>query len=390
MLRREFLLAGSAFASTLALPLRLLAESPGREWRFDRSLVLVQLSGGNDGLNTVIPYADRSYARLRPTLGVPRDQLVQLDEHTALNGNLKGLMPAWKSRDLAVVQGVGYENPNRSHFRSTDIWNTASGSSRYLTEGWIARLLSATHRPQGLVADALVLGGTTGAAHGKIRAVSIADPQRFLRQAQDMETEMRLQANPALAHLARIQGDVQETAKELKELLAKAPEVDGDFPNGAFGRQLRTAARLLNAGAKAPLIKLELPGFDTHTNQRGRHDKLIRQLGDGLQAFRAAMIASGQWDRVLVMTYSEFGRRAAENGNGGTDHGTAAPHFLLGGKVRGGLYGAPPRFDDLADGDLKFAIDYRSLYATAAENWWSLPRNSAVLGAHPALPILKA
>jgi uncharacterized protein (DUF1501 family) len=338
-----------------------------------------------------VPYADRSYAQLRPNLAIAREQLVQLDERLGLHANAKGLAEAWQARELAIVQNVGYPLPNRSHFRSSDIWHTGSGSERVSTEGWIAQLFSSVPRPRGLVADALVLGGAAGAAHGgSIRTVSVPDPARFLRQAQDMEAEARLQANPALAHLARVSEQVQETARELKELLAKAPEVSGEFPNTAFGIQLRTAARLLNAGAKAPLFKVELAGFDTHANQKQRHDKLMRQLGEGLQAFRRAMIASGQWERVLVMTYSEFGRRVAENGTGGTDHGTAAPHMLLGGRVKGGLYGAPPRLDDLDEGDLKYAIDYRSLYATAAEGWWSLPHNAAVLGAHKALPVVRA
>ncbi len=389
MRRREFLLAGSALASFTLLSPHALAQARASPRRADRTLVLIELAGGNDGLNTVVPYADPAYQKLRPGIAIKREAVVQLDEKLGLHPSLAPLGDAWKARELAIVQGVGYENPNRSHFRSIDIWDTASGSNRFLTEGWVARVIGSSRRAAAPLADALVLGGGSGPVTGSgLRAVSMPDPQRFLRQAQDMRAAEARPANPALAHLIKVQREVQDTAKELREVLARAPEVRGEFPNGPLAQQLRVAARLINAKAVVPVIKLALGGFDTHANQPGQHANLLRQLGEGLAAFRKALAEAGRWNDVLVMTYSEFGRRAGQNGSNGTDHGTAAPHFVLGANVKGGFFGPAPNLADLVNGDLRHAIDYRSLYATAAQTWWGFSRTSA-LGDYAPLPILK-
>lgn len=395
MRRRDFLLAapalaGPALATFALLPQSARAQARTAGWRADRTLVLIELAGGNDGLNTVVPYADPAYQRLRPSIGISREALVQLDEKLGLHPSLAPLNDAWKAGELAIVQGVGYENPNRSHFRSIDIWDTASGSNRFLSEGWVAQLMGSTRRTAERLADAVVLGGGTGPVTGAgLRAVAMPDPQRFLRQAQGMQAAGARPANPALAHLIKVQREIQDTAKELREVLARAPEVRSTFPNGLFAQQLRIAARLIGAGAVVPVVKLALGGFDTHANQPGPHANLLRQLGEGLAAFRKALADAGRWDRALVMTYSEFGRRAAQNGSNGTDHGTAAPHFVLGAKVKGGMVGPAPNLDELDNGDIRHAIDYRSLYATAARSWWGFGR-SAVLGEFKPLPILKA
>ena len=391
MRRRDFLAAGSALASFTLLSPLALAQARAGGWRVDRTLVLIELAGGNDGLNTVVPYADPAYQQLRPGIAIKRETVVQLDEKTGLHPSLAPLGDAWKAGELAIVQGVGYENPNRSHFRSIDIWDSGSGSNRYISDGWVARLIGPSLRAKERLADAVVLGGGTGPVTGTgLRAVSMPDPQRFLAQARDMKAAEARPSNPALAHLIQVQHEIQDTAKELRDVLARAPEIRGDFPNGPLAQQLRVAARLINAGAIVPVVKLALGGFDTHANQPGVHANLLRQLGEGLAAFRKALAEAGRWDRVLVMTYSEFGRRAAQNGSNGTDHGTAAPHFVLGSTVRGGLHGPAPNFADLVNGDLRHAIDYRSLYATAAQGWWGFARSESVLGDYKPLPILKA
>ena len=389
MRRRDFLLAGPASAAFALLSPQALAQARAAGWRADRTLVLVELAGGNDGLNTVVPYSDPAYQRLRPGIAIKREAVVQLDARLGLHPSLAPLGAAWKAGELAIVQGVGYANPNRSHFRSIDIWDTASGSNRFRTEGWVARVVGASRRQADRLADAVVLGGGSGPVTGPgLRAVAMADPRRFLRQAQGMKGVEARPANPALAHLLKIQHEIQDTAKELRQVLARAPEVRGAFPGGPFGQQLRVAARLIAAKAVVPVVKLALGGFDTHANQPGPHANLLRQFGEGLAAFRTALAESGRWNDVLVMTYSEFGRRAAQNGSNGTDHGTAAPHFVLGAKVKGGFFGPAPDLARLVDGDLEHAIDYRSLYATAAQTWWGFARTSAFDG-HAPLPILR-
>lgn len=393
MKRRDFLTAGPALAGIVLLAPHALAQAKALGFRTDRTLVLIELAGGNDGLNTVVPFADAAYARLRPGIGIKREAVVQLDEKTGLHPSLAPLMESWKAGDLAIVQGVGYDNPNRSHFRSIDIWDTASGSNRFIAEGWVARVLGGQKRGSeklsDRLADAVVLGGGAGPVTGAgLRAISMPDPQRFLKQAQGMFATEARPANPALAHVLKVQHEIQDTAKELHAVLARAPDIGRDFPNGPLGQQLRVAARLIAAGAVVPVVKVALGGFDTHANQPGQHANLLRQLGEGLGAFRKTLIAAGRWDRVLAMTYSEFGRRAAQNGSNGTDHGTAAPHFVLGGAVKGGLYGPGPNLADLVNGDLRHGIDYRSLYATAAQTWWGIGRGA--FGDYPPLPIIKA
>ncbi len=390
MRRRDFLLAGPAAAAFALLSPQALAQARAAGWRADRTLVLVELAGGNDGLNTVVPYADPAYQRLRPAIAIKREAIVQLDEKLGLHPSLAALGEAWKAGEFAIVQGVGYDNPNRSHFRSIDIWDTASGSNRLLTEGWVSRVIGASRRQAERLADAVVLGGGAGPVGGAgLRAVSMPDPQRFLRQAEGMKAAEAHPANPALAHLLKVQHEIQDTARELRGVLARAPDVRGEFPPGPLGQQLRVAARLIAAKAVVPVVKVALGGFDTHANQPGPHANLLRQLGDGLAAFRKAVADAGRWGDVLVMTYSEFGRRAAQNGSNGTDHGTAAPHFVLGARAKGGLHGPAPDLADLANGDVRHAIDYRRLYAMAAQTWWGFARTGAFDG-HAPLPILKA
>lgn len=383
--RRSFLTAAGGSLAFAALPASAEAATAAR-----RTLVLVELAGGNDGLNTVVPYDDPAYAAARPRIAVQRDQVLQLDHQLGFHPQLEPLMGAWKARDLAVVRGVGYARPNRSHFRSIDIWETASDSHQVLTDGWIARVLLNRKRDPRSVADAVVLGGKSSrVVEGDgIRAVAMTNPDRFVRQARGVRANRTRARNPALGHILAVQSQIDRAAYRLGELAARTPNVRGDFP-GPLGRQMRVAARLILAGARIPVIKVSLGGFDTHINQAGRHRNLMRLLGQNLAAFRGALKQGGAWDNTLVMTYSEFGRRVRQNGSGGTDHGTAAPHMLMGGRVKGGLYGVQPSLTNLEAGDLRHAVDYRRTYATAAQEWLQLPAARAVLGAHRPLGIIR-
>ena len=369
MNRRHFLgLAG-------ALPLALVPfrASLGAA-RWDRILVLVELFGGNDGLNTVVPYANPAYHRLRPTLAIDRDRVLNLDEHLGLHPSLEALMPLWRSRELAIALGVGYPGQNLSHFRSIDIWNTASDADETLRQGWVTRLLEESSPAVGFDAAGAVLGrNALGplAARQPI-AVSLDDPARFAREASLMEATPRPTRPSALAYVAGVQDISRHTARALTDRDFRNVTAGPEFPPTPLGNRLETVARLLAGGLAVPVFKVSLSGFDTHAGQARVHGRLLRQLADALAAFAAAMKAHGLWQRVLVMTYAEFGRRVAENGSLGTDHGTAAPHFLLGGRVRGGLYGAQPPLDDLSEGNLVHRLHFRSLYATAAREWWGL------------------
>ncbi len=338
-----------------------------------RYLVLLELHGGNDGLNTVAPLGDPLYSRLRPNLALKRDQVISLSEQLGLNTALEPLMTAWRGNELAVVLGVGYPEPNRSHFRSIEIWDTASDSGEYLQTGWLARALANRFGEQAFAADGIVIGRNPAPLTGDaMRTVVINDIDRFVRQAQRMESLRRTTDNPALAHLLSVQQDLRGTADALQARMSSSNMTLPEFPNTLIGRHMKEAARLLVSGAAAPVIKVSHGSFDTHSNQRGLHDRLLGQLAVALTAFREAMIEAGLWDQVLIMSYSEFGRRAAENASRGTDHGTAAPHFFLGGRVKGGLYGEQPSLTDLDAGDLKYRVDFRRLYATVVNRWWGL------------------
>jgi uncharacterized protein (DUF1501 family) len=352
-----------------------------------RVLVLLELNGGNDGLNTVIPYADPLYYRLRPNLAIAREQVLPLTETLGLHPALAPLQAAWEARELAIALGVGYPQPDRSHFRSIEIWETASDANQTLRQGWLARLFQAERLPAGLAAHGIVLGTSEGPLTGDAHTLVLREPQRFLRKAGQLTRPTATARNPALAHLLAVRQETRGGADALGERLARAPTLTTAFPATRLGRDLETAARLIVTGVPVPVIKLAHGSFDTHAQQRAVHERLLGELAAALAAFRAALTAHGRWRDVLVLTYSEFGRRAAENGSLGTDHGTAAPHFLLGDRVRGGLYGRQPSLARLADGDLVHSLDFRSLYRTVAQGHWGV--SAAALGAvHPALDCL--
>lgn len=383
--RRRFLSAVGAATVTAWAPGVAFAQRSGA--RYDRLLVLVELKGGNDGLNTVVPYADPAYPGLRPRLAVPRDQVLQLDSQAGFHPALEPLMASWKSRELAVVQGVGYPDANLSHFRSIDIWDTASNSNEYLTDGWLARAFAAAPAPAAFAADAVVVGGAEmGPLRGGVRAISLANPEQFLRQARYAAPAGQA-SNAALHHILRVEENIAQAATRLSGNRSFAT----DFPTHPFGNAVRTAAQLVAGDAGIATIKVALGGFDTHSGQPGRHAQLLKALAEGLVALKAALVELGRWDSTLVMTYSEFGRRPRENLSSGTDHGTASAHFLLGGRVKGGLYGMPPALSRLdGNGNLPFAVDFRDLYATVLERWWSVDSARALKARFAPLDVVRA
>lgn len=383
MHRRDFLRWTAVAAGVAALaPARASATA-----RYENLLVLVELKGGNDGLNTVVPYADAAYYSLRPRTAIPRDQVIRLDERFGLHPSLAPLAPLWQARELAIVLGLGYPSPNLSHFRSIEIWDTASRADETLQEGWLGRTFAAAPVPRAFAADGVTIGTSDFGplAASAARPIALADPDRFARQAR-LAQPASASGNRALAHILKVESDVAQAANGLAAGFAFATP----FPQGPFGAAVRAAAQVIASPAGVAAVRLALGGFDTHQNQPAVHADLLRQLAEGLSALKAALVELGRWDSTLVVTYSEFGRRAAENGSNGTDHGTAAAHFVLGGRVAGGLHGAAPRLDRLENGNLVHTVDFRSLYATALERWWGLPSAPVLGGRFPTLPLLRA
>lgn len=384
--RRLFLQSlGAATCSLLFAP--AFAQG-GPRTGYDNVLILVELKGGNDGLNTVVPYGDRAYYQLRPRIAIPRDKVLQLDDRAGLHPSLLPLLPLWKARELAVVQGVGYPSPNLSHFRSIEIWDTASDSDETLTEGWLARAFTQSPPPAAFAADGIVVGSAEpGPLEGVgPRVITLANTQQFLRQARLATPEGRSR-NPALDHILKVEADIVQAARGL----SADHEFKTQFPGGPFGNAVKTACQAIAGKDGVAAVKLSLNGFDTHSNQPATQERLLRELAEGLVALRAALLELDRWNSTLILTYAEFGRRPKENQSNGTDHGTANAHFLMGGRVRGGLIGAAPRLDRLdGSGNVAYSVDFRSVYATVLERWWGLASQRILQARHPMLDILRS
>ena len=395
--RREFiqlgtrgigLLAFSQFAPSFIVE-SVAAEAPKAEK--DRTiLVLVQLAGGNDGLNTVVPYADPNYRRLRPTLGLGKDQLVTLNDTLALNSVCTPLHHLFQDGKLSIVQNVGYPNPNRSHFRSTEIWETASDSTQYLPTGWLGRYFD--NACPGHPAD------NTEANHGKPDpcGVNISNevPQSFLsehihptfsflpnnrggkggRDSIALLESMLQTPNGAdnehdnAGYLRHTMMDALVTEKKFQAILSDY-HAGGEYPASPFANSLRNVAALIAAGVSTRVYYVSLTGFDTHANQLNTQNNLLKQLSEGLAAFQHDLESKKLDGQVLTMTFSEFGRRPSENESKGTDHGTAAPLFVMGSRVKAGLHGHAPNLHVDHNEDLKFSTDFRAVYSTVLDRW---------------------
>ena len=384
--RREFLSVIGGTAAVAWLP--EIAFAQRASGNYNNLLILVELKGGNDGLNTVVPYADGEYYNLRPRLAIARDQVLQLDGRSGLHPALQPLMALWQNHELAIVQGVGYPGANLSHFRSIEIWDTASKSSEYLPEGWLTRAFASSPVPKSYAADGIVVGSNEMGplAGGGTRALALTSTEQFLQQARLASAEGSAR-NPALKHILRVERDVVQAASSLNANYAFRAE----FPSHPFGNALKTAAQVVASQAGIAVVKVTHNGFDTHSGQLGVHQRLLKELADGLVAMRAALQEIGRWDSTLMLTYAEFGRRPKENQSGGTDHGTANSHFVLGGRVKGGVYGLPPALTRLdGNGNLPFAVDFRDLYATALERWWGVNSSVALNGRFTPVDVLRA
>ena len=395
--RRDFLRTSGLVALGLNAPLflsRTARAAPPGHTAGARStvLVVVELNGGNDGLNTVIPFKDPLYAQYRPTLQQPTSQIKKLNDEVGLHPQLTGLADLYKDGQVCVVQGVGYPNPDQSHFRSMDIWQAGSTAGT-LTEGWLGKALRSLpgapsfHLKSANERAPLALDGAPA------RVPSIASLQDFqLHVAATSGADKKAQqeviegsARPGtgkpglLDFVQRTASSTYASSRRLQEI-GKNYQPKATYPQTALAQRLKLAAQLIDAEIGARVFYVALGGFDTHSSQALAHANLMQQLSGALAAFYKDLSARGHKDRLLVMTFSEFGRRAKENGSRGTDHGSAAPMFLVGGKVKAGVTGAHPSLEKLEMGNLKHHTDFRSVYAAVLDNWLGV-RSTDVLGA---------
>jgi len=366
----------------------------------DRVFVLLNLDGGNDGLNTIVPYAADSYYRLRPTLAIPARGVLRIDERIGFNPVMRSFKEMYDEGSAAIVQGAGYPRPDRSHFRSTEIWQTAA-PERYESTGWLGRYLDGANLPQSnvfnavavsqILPEALIARKVDVPAIRQTRGYALAsDRSPAVRRAfGSFGGEGAAFDSPYLSWVSEIERNARRGSELLPELLAWY-QVEVTYPQGALGHSLALAAQMI-ASPKlgVRVIYLEHGSFDTHAGQKATHDQLLGELSDGLRAFYRDLASRGNDKRALTMIFSEFGRRVAENASLGTDHGAAAPMFLLGGSVRGGVYGAHPSLEDLDDGDLKYTVDFRNVYATVAEKWFNCSPKALLGGEFPTMPLLE-
>lgn len=388
MQRRQFLQA-SALASTLLLVPKFLYALDRPEAALAarlrdapssaaRRLIVVQLGGGNDGLNTLVPYRNDLYYKARPTLALKESEgLLPLGDELALHPAMKGLKGLFDQGQVAICNAVGYPNPDRSHFRSMDIWQTGSGSEQLLSTGWLGRYLDSTCGPGAPAYQALEIDDTLSLAlkGAQRNGLALKNPGKFHQLTQSRYLNALSQekaAAPAGSELDYLYKTLAETASSADYLYdkSKVHNSTATYPNTEFGKNLKTTAELIGSGVESRVYYLALSGFDTHVRQHEQQGRLLGELSDGLAALAADLQKSNEWNNTLVMVFSEFGRRVGQNASNGTDHGTANNVFLLSGALRkAGLLNQPASLADLDQGDLRYQLDFRSLYASILTDW---------------------
>lgn len=374
-----------------------------------KTLVLLQLTGGNDALSMVVPYGDDGYNSARTSIRIDKSEVIALDEYRGFHPNLKGIKSLWDEGRVALIEGCGYPHPIRSHFQSYEIWHTASERGRLAGKGWIGNLCDVAWPKESTPELVVHLG-----AVAPFSLYSVTHPPLAF-QTPSTYRWVSTETDDLLAYRKAAEADMKELAKQrhetgqesmlkrLRVVLDDANESSvkirravgsyaptATYPEDDLGEALRVAASLVDARLGSRVVSVELNGFDTHQNQRGSHDTLMKRLDAALTAFLTDLKDKSAGDDVVVMVFSEFGRRVKENGSRGTDHGVAAPMMVLGNKVDGGLYGKHPSLTDLDDGDLVFTTDFRSVYGTLIDKWFRADHEQVLGAKYPTLGFLPA
>lgn len=381
--RRAFLSTSAKGAGLLAfsqfvpgfLGDSVAANAPAPE-KDRRILVLVQLAGGNDGLNTLIPYEDSNYYRLRPTLGIQKPETIKLTDQLGLHPNCEELSQLFKEGKLSLIQNVGYPNPNRSHFRSTEIWEAATDADAFGDSGWVGRFLDnhCSGAPSLGDPEAITFGGELPlTVQGNTTHNLFSINNRMGRSRRADHGLLEKMAEPKsdqdnAGFLKQTMMDTLITEDRIQKLFTRFSSTR-HYPNNRLGASLRHVACLIGSGLPTRVYFVSLGGFDTHQGQKNSHPRLLRELSTSLHAFQNDLADRGLEDQVLTMTFSEFGRRPSENESGGTDHGTAAPLFVMGNRIKNTLVGKAPDLNLKHNQDLTFSTDFRQVYSTILNQW---------------------
>ncbi len=376
--RKEFIQIGSLATASLMLPKFLKAfEGKPMVPAGNKVVVVLQLSGGNDGLNTVIPVRNDLYYKSRPGLGIAKEKALSLTDEVGLHPALTGFKDLYDDGSLGIINNVGYPNPDRSHFRSMDIWQTASQSSEYLTSGWIGRYLDAQcsgcDKPTQAIEIDDILSLSMKGQHNK--AIAVKDPRRLFGTANEkffkdvMKNHPDNEGEQAVDYLYKTMSETLSSADYIFKQSKLHPS-SAEYPKTGLGASLKTIASLIFSDINTKVYYVSLGSFDTHTNQNGQQQRLFTEMNDAIKSFTNDLKANGRFNDVLLFTFSEFGRRVSQNASGGTDHGTANNMFLVsGGLKQKGMINDLPDLADLNEGDLKYKIDFKNVYATVIDKW---------------------
>ncbi|UAY52345.1 DUF1501 domain-containing protein [Ferruginibacter albus] len=384
--RREFIQVGSLATASLMLPKFLKAfEVPRLVPAGNKIVVVIQFSGGNDGLNTVIPVRNDIYYSSRPKLGITKDNALSLTDEVGLHPSLTGLKSLYDDGSLGILNSVGYPNPDRSHFRSMDIWQTAANSNEYLTSGWIGRYLDAQcigcDKPtQALEIDDILSLALKGQNKN---GLAFKDPRKLYSSSNENYFK---EINAGHHHEEET---VDYLYKTMSETLSSADYIykqsklhptGSEYPKTGLGKSLKTIASLILSDINTKVYYVSLGSFDTHVGQENKQKQLFTEFSDAVSAFTADMKTNNRFDDVLLFTFSEFGRRVSQNASGGTDHGTANNMFLISGALKQkGIINAMPDLSDLQEGDLKYKMDFKNVYATVLNKWLNAD-DASILG----------
>ncbi|MES2429965.1 MAG: DUF1501 domain-containing protein [Bacteroidota bacterium] len=374
--RREFIQLGSLATASLMMPKFLSAlQKPMMVPQGNKVVVVLQFSGGNDGLNTIIPVRNDIYYKERPKLGIAATDALRLTDEAGLNPALVSIKELFDAGSVGILNNVGYPNPDRSHFRSMDIWHSASNSNEYINTGWVGRYLDAQCKGCDKPTQALEVDDTLSLAlkGENNKGLAVKDPRRLYSSSN----EKFFKDISASHHTS------EETAdylyKTMSETLSSADYIfqqsklhptNQVYPSTELGKNLKTIASLIFSDINTKVYYVSLGSFDTHVNQNDKQKRLFTEFNDAVKAFTTDLKNNNRFDDVLMMTFSEFGRRVSQNGSGGTDHGTANNMFFIsGGLKQKGILNEMPDLADLNDGDLKYKVDFKNVYATVLNKW---------------------
>jgi uncharacterized protein (DUF1501 family) len=377
MKRRDFLKQTTFASGMFFVPqfLKAFENNPMKPFS-NKKVVIIQLKGGNDGLNTVVPFNNDIYYQQRNTIALKQNDLFKISDEVGLHKSLQPLHNLYDKGFVSIINNVGYPNPNLSHFRSTDIWQTASDSNEYLQNGWVGRYLDYTKgNPYNAIevdeSLSLMLKGKTQ------NGLAITDPNLFYKSMREpfFNNVIKSYNDPHLnehnlGYLYNSMIDAKSSAKHIYEK-SKTKSSTAEYPKNIFGKQLKTIAEFINSGLETQVYYAGLSGFDTHANQAGTQEKLLKVYAESMEVFVNDLEKNNAFDDVIILTFSEFGRRVKQNESKGTDHGTANTVFVVGKNLKKqGLYNNLPNLGDLdKNGNLKYEIDFREVYATILDKW---------------------